>query len=104
MFKQAAFPAQEKRLHALNLCSAEIFAYLEENLKLTPKNLSDKALASDELEEMYQQVLHLGDYSCYGAIFLSLGFIPISYFPLFSDDIVISGGIGYTSRYFAPRT
>lgn len=30
--------------------------YLEENLKLTPQNLSDKATASDELEEMYQQV------------------------------------------------
>ncbi|CAF1768030.1 unnamed protein product [Brassica napus] len=54
---QAAFPAQEKRLDALNLCSAEIFAYLEENLKLTPQNLSDKALASDELEEMYQQMI-----------------------------------------------
>lgn len=61
MFKQAAFPAQEKRLDVLNLCSAEIFAYLEENLRLTPQNLSDKALASDELEEMYQQVLHLGE-------------------------------------------
>ncbi|XP_010446177.1 PREDICTED: E3 ubiquitin-protein ligase listerin-like [Camelina sativa] len=54
---QAAFPSQEKRLHALNLCSTEIFAYLEENLKLTPQNLSDKALASDELEEMYQQMI-----------------------------------------------
>ncbi|KAG7538391.1 Zinc finger RING-CH-type [Arabidopsis suecica] len=54
---QAAFPTQEKRLHALILCSAEIFAYLEENLKLTPQNLSDKALASDELEEMYQQMI-----------------------------------------------
>ncbi|CAH2069534.1 unnamed protein product [Thlaspi arvense] len=54
---QAAFPAQEKRLDALNLCSSEIFAYLEENLKLTPQNLSDKALASDELEEMYQQMI-----------------------------------------------
>lgn len=75
MFKQAAFPTQEKRLHALILCSAEIFAYLEENLKLTPQNLSDKALASDELEEMYQQVLHLGDSSCYGEIFPSLGFL-----------------------------
>lgn len=30
--------------------------YLEENLKLTPQNLSDKAAALDELEEMYQQV------------------------------------------------
>ncbi|KAL1217589.1 E3 ubiquitin-protein ligase listerin [Cardamine amara subsp. amara] len=54
---QAAFPAQEKRLHALNLCSAEIFSYLEENLKLTPHNLSDKAIALDELEEMYQQMI-----------------------------------------------
>lgn len=32
--------------------------YLEENLKLTPQNLSDKATASDELEEMYQQVYY----------------------------------------------
>ncbi|KAL0843615.1 hypothetical protein Bca101_016861 [Brassica carinata] len=54
---QAAFPAQEKRLDVLSLCSAEIFAYLEENLKLTAQNLSDKALASDELEEMYQQMI-----------------------------------------------
>ncbi|XVF46152.1 hypothetical protein PTKIN_Ptkin03bG0003900 [Pterospermum kingtungense] len=54
---QAAFPAQEKRLDALILCTAEIFMYLEENLKLTPKNLSDKAVASDELQEMHQQVI-----------------------------------------------
>ncbi|KAJ1437515.1 Armadillo-type fold [Sesbania bispinosa] len=52
---QAAFPAQEKRLDALILCATEIFMYLEENLKLTPQNLSDKATALDELEEMYQQ-------------------------------------------------
>ncbi|XP_045827621.1 E3 ubiquitin-protein ligase listerin-like isoform X2 [Trifolium pratense] len=31
--------------------------YLEENLKLTPQSLSDKAVAKDELEEMYQQVI-----------------------------------------------
>ncbi|XP_020237904.1 E3 ubiquitin-protein ligase listerin isoform X2 [Cajanus cajan] len=31
--------------------------YLEENLKLTPQNLSDKAAATDELEEIYQQVI-----------------------------------------------
>lgn len=30
--------------------------YLEENLKLTPQNLSDKAVALDELQEMHQQV------------------------------------------------
>ncbi|KAL1308440.1 hypothetical protein HN51_050397 [Arachis hypogaea] len=54
---QAAFPAHEKRLDALILCTTEIFMYLEENLKLTPQNLSDKAVASDELEEIYQQVI-----------------------------------------------
>ncbi|KAE9615114.1 hypothetical protein Lal_00048152 [Lupinus albus] len=54
---QAAFPAQEKRLDALILCTTEIFMYLDENLKLSPQNLSDKATASDELEEMYQQVI-----------------------------------------------
>ncbi|XWS74417.1 hypothetical protein CRYUN_Cryun02cG0214200 [Craigia yunnanensis] len=54
---QAAFPAQEKRLDALILCTTEIFMYLEENLKLTPQNLSDKAVALDELQEMHQQVI-----------------------------------------------
>ncbi|QCE01031.1 stearoyl-CoA desaturase [Vigna unguiculata] len=54
---QAAFPAQEKRLDALVLCTTQIFMYLEENLKLTPQNLSDKAVATDELDEIYQQVI-----------------------------------------------
>ncbi|GAU13221.1 hypothetical protein TSUD_245910 [Trifolium subterraneum] len=54
---QAIFPAQEKRLDALILCTTEIFMYLEENLKLMPQSLSDKAVAKDELEEMYQQVI-----------------------------------------------
>lgn len=54
---QTAFPSQERRLDALMLYSSEIFTYIEENLKLTPQNLSDKANASDELEEMHQQVL-----------------------------------------------
>lgn len=54
---QAAFPAQEKRLDALILCTTEVFMYLEENLKLTPQNLSDKAVALDELQEMHQQVI-----------------------------------------------
>ncbi|KAI5434998.1 E3 ubiquitin-protein ligase listerin isoform X1 [Lathyrus oleraceus] len=54
---QAIFPAQEKRLDVLILCTTEIFMYLEENLKLTPQSLSDKAVAVDELEEMYQQVI-----------------------------------------------
>lgn len=31
--------------------------YLEENLKLTPQNMSDKAVALDELKEMHQQVI-----------------------------------------------
>ena len=51
-----AFPAQEKRLEALIICTNEIFMYLEENLKLTPQNMSDKAVALDELKEMHQQV------------------------------------------------
>lgn len=54
---QTAFPAQERRLDALMLYSSEIFTYIEENLKLTPQSLSDKANASDELEEMHQQVM-----------------------------------------------
>ncbi|XP_073156926.1 E3 ubiquitin-protein ligase listerin [Henckelia pumila] len=54
---QTAFPAQERRLDALMLYSSEIFMYIEENLKLTPQSLSDKANASDELEEMHQQVV-----------------------------------------------
>uniref|UniRef100_A0A9I9DLL5 E3 ubiquitin-protein ligase listerin n=1 Tax=Cucumis melo TaxID=3656 RepID=A0A9I9DLL5_CUCME len=54
---QAAFPAQEKRVDALVLCTTEIFIYLEENLKLTPDTLSDKLVAKDELEEMHQQVI-----------------------------------------------
>lgn len=32
--------------------------YLEENLKLRPEDLSDKAVALDELEEMHQQVCY----------------------------------------------
>ncbi|GMP89851.1 hypothetical protein CsSME_00041233 [Camellia sinensis var. sinensis] len=54
---QAAFPAQEKRLDALILCTTEIFIYLEENLNLTPKSMSDKAVALDELEEIHRQVV-----------------------------------------------
>ncbi|XP_057483183.1 E3 ubiquitin-protein ligase listerin-like isoform X2 [Actinidia eriantha] len=54
---QAAFPAQEKRLDALILCTTEVFMYLEENLNLTPQSMSDKATALDELEVMHQQVI-----------------------------------------------
>ncbi|KAI7738214.1 hypothetical protein M8C21_032883 [Ambrosia artemisiifolia] len=54
---EAAFPAQEKRLDALKLCIDEVFMYLEENLKLTPQSMSDKAVALDELQEMHQQVI-----------------------------------------------
>lgn len=53
---QAAFPAQEKRLDALILCTAEVFMYLEENLKPLRESMSDKA-ASDELKEMHLQVI-----------------------------------------------
>lgn len=54
---QAAFPVQEKRLDALMLCTTEVFMYLEENLKLTPQSMSDKAVAFDEVEEMHHQVI-----------------------------------------------
>ena len=67
--QQAAFPAQEKRLDALILCTSEIFMYLEENLKHTPQSMSsDKLTALDELEEMHQQV-------CHDSLFLSLSLI-----------------------------
>lgn len=64
MLKQAAFPAQEKRLDALILCVTEIFMYLEENLKLTPQSISDKVTAADELKEMHQQVYYYYYYYC----------------------------------------
>ncbi|KAI3987208.1 hypothetical protein MKX01_031692 [Papaver californicum] len=54
---QDAFAAPEKRLDALILCTSEIFLYLEENLKLTPQTISDKATPVDELEEMHQLVI-----------------------------------------------
>ncbi|KAI3927104.1 hypothetical protein MKX01_029872 [Papaver californicum] len=54
---QDAFAAPEKRLDALILCTSEIFLYLEENLKLTPQTISDKATPGDELEEMHQRVI-----------------------------------------------
>ncbi|XP_026457015.1 E3 ubiquitin-protein ligase listerin-like [Papaver somniferum] len=54
---QDAFAAPEKRLDALILCTSEIFLYLEENLKLTPQTISDKATPVDELEEMHQRVV-----------------------------------------------
>ncbi|XP_051134250.1 E3 ubiquitin-protein ligase listerin isoform X2 [Andrographis paniculata] len=54
---QSAFPAKERRVDALMIYAIEIFTYIEENLKLTPQSLSDKATASDELEEMHQQVI-----------------------------------------------
>ncbi|KAK3022955.1 hypothetical protein RJ639_046773 [Escallonia herrerae] len=54
---QVAFPAEEKRLDALLLCTNEVFMYLEDNLKLTWQIMSDKAVALDELQEMHQQVI-----------------------------------------------
>ncbi|XP_068634592.1 E3 ubiquitin-protein ligase listerin [Aristolochia californica] len=54
---QAAFPTAEKRLDALILCANEIFLYLDENLKLTPQAMSDKAVPMDELEDMHQRVI-----------------------------------------------
>lgn len=81
--QQAAFPAQEKRLDALILCTTEILMYLEENLKLTPQNLSDKATAMDELEEMYQQVYNENHYNI--LVNQSLGFIDLHGFSYLVD-------------------
>lgn len=41
------------------LCVKETFLYLNENLKLTPQALSDKATPMDELEDMHQRVSFL---------------------------------------------
>ncbi|XP_008782594.2 E3 ubiquitin-protein ligase listerin isoform X1 [Phoenix dactylifera] len=54
---EAAFPAAERRLDALMLCVNEIFLYLDENLKLTPQSMSDKATPIDELEDMHHRVI-----------------------------------------------
>ncbi|ONK62651.1 uncharacterized protein A4U43_C07F6420 [Asparagus officinalis] len=54
---EAAFPASDRRLDALMLCINDIFLYLDENLKLTPQAMSDKASPMDELEDMHQRVI-----------------------------------------------
>ncbi|KAK1398109.1 E3 ubiquitin-protein ligase listerin [Heracleum sosnowskyi] len=54
---QAAFPAPEKRLDALVLCTTEVFMYLDDVLKLTPKTMFDKEVAYDEVEEIHHQVI-----------------------------------------------
>ncbi|XP_042375338.1 E3 ubiquitin-protein ligase listerin-like isoform X1 [Zingiber officinale] len=54
---EAAFPMQERRLDALMFCVNEIFLYLDENLKLTPQTMFDKAIPADELEDMHQRAI-----------------------------------------------
>lgn len=54
---EAAFPSPERRKDSLMLCANEIFLYLDENLKLTPQSMSDKATPMDELEDMHQRVI-----------------------------------------------
>ncbi|XP_020578179.1 E3 ubiquitin-protein ligase listerin [Phalaenopsis equestris] len=54
---EVAFPAPEKRLDVLILCVDSIFVYLDENLKLTPNVMSDKATPMDELEDMHHRVI-----------------------------------------------
>ncbi|KAL0910784.1 hypothetical protein M5K25_018871 [Dendrobium thyrsiflorum] len=54
---EVAFPAPEKRFDALVLCLDSIFVYLDENLKLTPNAMSDKATPMDELEDMHHRVI-----------------------------------------------
>ncbi|XP_042375342.1 E3 ubiquitin-protein ligase listerin-like isoform X4 [Zingiber officinale] len=48
---------QERRLDALMFCVNEIFLYLDENLKLTPQTMFDKAIPADELEDMHQRAI-----------------------------------------------
>ncbi|KAF6174070.1 hypothetical protein GIB67_020252 [Kingdonia uniflora] len=54
---QDAFPALERRVDALILCTSDIFLHLEENLKLTPQTMLDKTAPLDELEEIHQRVI-----------------------------------------------
>ncbi|KAF5201967.1 E3 ubiquitin-protein ligase listerin [Thalictrum thalictroides] len=85
---QEAFPVQEKRLDALILCTNEIFMYIEENLKLTPETMSDKASPLDELEEMHFRVI-LTSLLAFATLFdilfgrqlQRLGFDKVSYEP-----------------------
>lgn len=54
--------------------------YFEENLKLTPESLSDKAVAMDELKEMYQQVYNPNNFNI--LLNQSLEFIGLQWFSL----------------------
>ncbi|KAG0483597.1 hypothetical protein HPP92_011681 [Vanilla planifolia] len=54
---EAAFVTSERRLDALILYVNEIFSYLDENLKLTPHAMSEKATPADEIEDMHQRVI-----------------------------------------------
>lgn len=62
------------------LRTTEIFMYFEENLKLTPESLSDKAVAMDELKEMYQQVYNPNNFNI--LLNQSLEFIGLQWFSL----------------------
>ncbi|KAJ7543989.1 hypothetical protein O6H91_09G060900 [Diphasiastrum complanatum] len=53
---QAAFSG-EKRMEALVYCVDDIFAYLSENLKLTPQTLSDKTTPLEESAEKHELVI-----------------------------------------------
>ncbi|KAL3679930.1 hypothetical protein R1sor_022886 [Riccia sorocarpa] len=54
---QMAFSVQKKRLEVLIFCGNEIFAYLDDNLKLTPQTISDKATPIEESTEKFERVV-----------------------------------------------
>ncbi|CAM6128753.1 unnamed protein product [Calypogeia fissa] len=54
---QVAFSGQKKRLEALMFCEKEIFNHLDENLKLTPQTVADKATPIEESTEKYERVV-----------------------------------------------
>lgn len=55
-FLQVAFSGQKKRLEALMFCEKEILSHLDENLKLTPQTISDKATPIEESTEKHERV------------------------------------------------
>lgn len=72
--------------------------YLEENLKLTPQSLSDKAVAMDELEEMYQQVYYKNHFNL--LVHRSLQFIiGLQWFSFLADYEMLSVNIDGRMSY-----
>ncbi|CAA0838114.1 E3 ubiquitin-protein ligase listerin [Striga hermonthica] len=93
---QVAFPVQDRRVDALMLYSNEVFSYIEENLKLTPQSLSDIATASDEMEEMHQEVL--------SSSLLALAAVLDAFFPWHSERSALENMSGEPKTAMKART